>query len=693
MIRTSRPIKLAVVILLLAIVACNLPSRQNAGQDVATRTPNIQVITATPFLSPTPTLEAATVDPLTGITTTPTTGSAQAAPQQAVASATPSPSPTPMTSTDPTAAPTALPPTPTPLPEDGPLYSARLGINFISSAQHQTTEARFKAGIDTGAGWDRFAIYWNEIETSQDKYEWSLYDDTIQKDVTYGLRTDAILLGSPTFFRDNRGVPKNIYEPVFSDGSDSPGSGKTINPNNPWAEFVYAIAMRYKPGGELAKKNSWQNWQGVRVWEIWNEPDLNNFWEGSVDEYARLVKVAYLAIEQADPDARVMIGGLVLYNKLNFLPDLLNIYQKQGFYPFDIVAVHAYSWPPYSFDTVLTIENLLALHGLGDTPVWLNESGVTVWDDYPGPNWAQRNDQIVGRATMQEQAAYVIQSAAYAYMAGADVVFHFQLYDDCGNQAQGSTFAPHDGSLCAGGAVCWGDALGLVRNGSDNSCFNQHPQANTVRPSYEAFHTVGQVFAGQNFVPLTAYTSGPERRLVFARPDSAEIITVIWNEKGQPAEAVLKARSGQAILITQGGATATVKPDDDGAYHITLSPATNQNQVNLPGVEYMIGGAPAILIEQTPKPLVSVLPMLDFSNTALLVKWRSSDPKITKFEIWYRDVTSGGEWQLWISPEGQGEAFFTAGQGRTYSFFARGQLADGSWTEETPSVQAWTTIQ
>ncbi len=35
---------------------------------------------------------------------------------------------------------------------------------------------------------------------------------------------------------------------------------------------------------------------------------------------------------------------------------------------------------------VARIKQVLAAYGL-DRPVWLNESGVPVWDDYPGPTW------------------------------------------------------------------------------------------------------------------------------------------------------------------------------------------------------------------------------------------------------------------------------------------------------------------
>ncbi|HEC21294.1 MAG TPA: hypothetical protein ENI95_00085 [Chloroflexi bacterium] len=714
--RTSyRLLIVAALALLAGAIACNLPGfRPQYAEEPPT--PYVIFVTATPegYVPPTPTPTPLVVGPFRPTLIPPTVeptldlGMLTLPPTLVPASPTPTGSPAPPTATPtitptpvlPTATPTALPPTPTPLPVAGPLFSDRLGVNFISSAQHQASEERFRAGLDTGAGWDRFAIYWNEIEAEADQYEWGLYDDAVRNDVLYGLRTDAILLGMPQIYSQSS-VPAGLYEPVFADGSDVPDSGKAINPDNPWAEFVYAAVERYRPGGALARTEGWGDGQGVRVWEIWNEPDFTTFWGGSVQDYARLLEVAYIAAKQADPGAQIMMGGLVLFEQPGFLIELLNIFRDDpapvgnGF-PFDIVALHSYSHPPYTFYAVQRTESLLAIYGLGDVPIWLNESGVAVWDDYPGPEWATRPDQIVWRATQEEQASYVIQNAAYAFMAGADVVFHFQLYDDCGNQPRGTTFAPHDGSLCDTGAVCWGDALGLMRNAADNVCFNQHPQPNTPRPAYEAFHLVGEVFAGEELIPLSMFNTGPgnrQRWLVFARPQSAELILVIWNEGGTPSEAVVFARSEEATLITQDGERTVLQPEEDGTYRVTLPPATNRNQGPDTSVEYMISGPPVIVIQQTRDPFVSVLPLLDRSRPAFLVKWRSSDPSLNEFQVWYRDETGGGDWQLWIETDSPGDALFVGGEGRTYSFFARARLPDGEWTEETPVPQATTTIE
>lgn len=605
---------------------------------------------------------------------------------------TPGPSPTPAATSTPTATPVI------PQRREGALYADRLGINFVGSAEHGVDGERFAMGLDTGAGWDRFTIYWNEIEREPNRYSWGIHDVVVRNNVIYGMGSNAILIGIPDIYAGgDKWIPGRLFEPVFSDGTDTPGEGKTLNPGNPWAEFVYAAVTRYKPDGTLARRERWPRGTGVRVWEIWNEPDFRQFWQGDASEYARLLKVAYIAARHADPEARVMVGGLVLFEQPAFLSDVLALYQNDANpvdqrYPFDIVAIHSYSHPAFSFYAVQRVQTLLAVHGLGHVPVWLNESGVTVWNDYPGPTWASRADQVQWRATLDEQASYVIQNATFAFLGEAEKLFHFQLYDDCGNQPAGTTFAPHDGSLCDSGAACWGDALGLLRNRADNLCFNQHPEPGTQRPAYGAFRLVSEVFGSQPVVPLTGYTLGGRQWSIFALPDTGKIMTVIWDESGQAGEVTVNPRAGQGQLIRASGERQVITPAADGVYHIWLDPATNRNQPGSPG--FMIGGPPVILIEDSPQPVVTVLPLLDATRTAALVKWRSSDPAISRYEVYYRDDTSGAnEWVLWVQSDQPGNEVFAAGIGRTYSFFARGLRPDGAWTADVPFAQAWTTLE
>jgi hypothetical protein len=252
----------------------------------------------------------------------------------------------------------------------------------------------------------------------------------VTDDLAQGLGIDAILLGRPAFYADDTRI-KGLQEPIFADGSDTPSQSKKLNPRNHWVNFVQKAVLRYKPGGELSRDKGWAKDQGIRIWEIWNEPDFLPFWSASIVDYARLLKTAYIVIKQVDPDAQVMFAGLLFGSNDNWLARVLAIYQDDPFHEaynwyMDMVAVHNYSYPWRSGWLVNVVDQTLIAYKL-KRPIWLNESGVPVWDDYPGPLWATTPAEKQLRATSQQQANFFVQSAAYAYAEGAAVVFFNQL--------------------------------------------------------------------------------------------------------------------------------------------------------------------------------------------------------------------------------------------------------------------------
>ncbi len=535
--------------------------------------------------------------------------------------------------------------------QDSAIRSPHLGIDHISAPSDPIVDQRYRNALLVGAGWNRWPLYWNSVETSPGNYDWQGYDQLIANDVRYGLRTDAILLGTPAFDYDG-GAIHGLYEAAFSDGSDTPGSGKQPNPANPYASFVYAAVMRYKPGGTLAAQLRWQPDQGIRVWEAWNEPDLRQFWSGSVEDYARLLKVTYLIVRAADPLAQVMFAGLAYndYGADDYLRQTLDVIDKDpdrnayNWY-FDIAAVHSYISAERSGQVVDHAKQVLAAYGL-DRPVWLNESGVPVWDDYPGPTWTV-NDPAGHpiRGTMQEQALYMIESTAIAWAAGADVVFIFQLYDDCGNQPPGTTFAPNSGQA--------GDAYGLFRNDRSAPCFNQSPQPNTPRPATAALHQMAQIFGSSQFhggtrVNLSgqgsviAFDLSPAQGVASYGPVTAggsgsnvsQRAYVMWNRSPDRLEVDIPASGSAARLYDATGEDYQLSPQD-GIYQIGLpAVAAGDYPMLTPSEISHVSGAPYILIEQVEPGWTPVDPqMVHIEGEAVTTLGAPDVPTVTAAAI------------------------------------------------------------
>ncbi len=551
-----------------------------------------------------------------------------------------------------------------------PLY----GIVFISSAEDRapgsgrTPESiaqQYQNGLSTGASWNRWPLYWSNIEQSPGQFNWSTQDATFLDDLAHGLKLNAILLGTPGFYSTDdsvrasrpprprpgllsldaaeRATPVGLFDPIFNDGTDQPGPGKTPNPENKWAVFVWQAVNRYKPGGVLAQAYQWPAGAGITHWEMWNEPDLGSFWDAPLEDYARLLKVGYLVARQADPDAVVLFAGLANNYEGNFhyYRDVLTLFSNDpmavanGYYH-DVFATHSYFHAWKSWLHVYRALGVMKDFGL-DKPIWLNESGVAAWDDYPGPVW---DSHSALRATTAEQADYVIQSAFYAMFAGADAIFHFQLYDGCGNQPAGTDFPPHNSELCDDdglyeGKPCAGDANGMFRNPTDMSCFTQHPQPGTPRPKLDAFqvlttHVVDVVPYWRQRVGEPAvcpmqqpsgavYWQPPQEWVAFYKPSTGERIVGLWTLCDRDEVAIIDATSpdGRAMLVYPDGRTQPIAAVD-GHYTIQLPAATNRNPFGSEGENaiFPIGGSPVILIEKDDQSLPD-MPYRTFLPAAL----------------------------------------------------------------------------
>lgn len=613
------------------------------------------------------------------------------------------------------------------------IRSSQLGITFVSSAQSPADDTRYQHALSLGAGRTRWPLYWSSVEAQQGQYHWGEYDRLVSDDMRFRLQSLAVLLGRPSFAQDGDSIT-GLNEPVFADGSDYPEPGKTLNPNNPWANFVYAAVDRYKPGGVLARELGWSAGIGVKTWEMWNEPDLEQFWHGGVLAYARLLKVGYLAAKQADPNATIVFGGLLYSTESNWLARVLDIYindpnvEANNWY-MDAVAVHNYSYPWRSGWLTLVARETLDAYDI-EKPIWLTETGVSVWDDYPGPVWAVNDeDARFKRATQQQQAWFIIQSTAYAWYEGASVVFFHQLYDDCGDQHAGTDFPPNNGELCIGGGACQGDAYGLFRNPSGSACYSQHPLPNTPRPAATAFRLLADIFGREPFEPEGIVRSNNVTRITFSR--TGERIHVIWNHSLEANAAVFSASGSTALLYTLEGDNRTIRPDAEGEFRVNLAAAREdaypQREPRDPSA---IGGPPVIIVEAaegellsptptlaptptgTPEPsspfdptpgsvplipvegddeapVTYMSPLPDISLPSFQVNWGATDASpIERYLVWVQ--IDGGEWQPWLETQ-ETRGVYNGEPGHTYAFATWALDAAGHWSGNLDLVAQATT--
>jgi arabinogalactan endo-1,4-beta-galactosidase len=115
--------------------------------------------------------------------------------------------------------------------------------------------------------------------------------------------------------------------------------------NGLYGQYLTTLIQRYGPGGSFWAQHPELPRRPLRMWEIWNEPDILYYWPTYpfARSYVALLRAAHSAIRRADPGARVVLGGLTNYS----WRDLASIYHVPGARRvFDVVEVHPYSKYP-----------------------------------------------------------------------------------------------------------------------------------------------------------------------------------------------------------------------------------------------------------------------------------------------------------------------------------------------------------
>ena len=178
-------------------------------------------------------------------------------------------------------------------------------------------------------------------------------------------------------------------------------------------EWLASIAHKYK--GRIS------------AWEVGNEENYSGYWSlsggraASVHRYVDYLEKAYPAIKQANPDAFVLMGGLMGYRVEEFLPEFLRL---GGGRFTDGFAIHPYASNPEAVvDRLSAIEKEIAydsnLHG---KPVWVTEIGYYANE----PSWTTAA-RVPDEAT---KAIYLTQTIEGLRKHGIDTpIFWYNFHD------------------------------------------------------------------------------------------------------------------------------------------------------------------------------------------------------------------------------------------------------------------------
>lgn len=266
-----------------------------------------------------------------------------------------------------------------------------LGVQYHATWEHYGPERREEV-LDrieaSGATWVRVDIGWASLQPRPGAF-----------DRTWALpRVDAVM--EELRERDLKVLGMFWTTPAWASDARDPDVARFSAPRDP-QDYADALGVAAQRWGDV-----------VDAWEVWNEPNLGEFFRGADPAtYTELLCAAHDELGRTDPRAPVVFGGL-MYNDDGWLEQAY-LAGAQGC--FDVLSVHSYQAPadapPATTDPgeVWNLTSLDAVHETmlengDDLPVWVTEFGWSVHENAPGvENWRRG-------VTEEQQARYAAEA-------------------------------------------------------------------------------------------------------------------------------------------------------------------------------------------------------------------------------------------------------------------------------------------
>ncbi|MDD5566224.1 MAG: beta-galactosidase [Candidatus Omnitrophica bacterium] len=197
-----------------------------------------------------------------------------------------------------------------------------------------------------GVGFVRMDFLWSEIEPRQGAFDFSKYDTIVELVAKNGIQILGIL---------HYNTP---WAASCSDWNCPPAD------NSLYAHYAAKVAGRYKGI--------------IRYWEVWNEPDSRIYWsnQDGLKSYCSLLKDTYIALKKANPECKVLNGGLA-----GGISSVNRLYDNGAKDYFDILNIHIFE-SPLNYKAIAAVKaypklarKIMARNGDTGKPIWVTEIG------------------------------------------------------------------------------------------------------------------------------------------------------------------------------------------------------------------------------------------------------------------------------------------------------------------------------
>jgi hypothetical protein len=211
--------------------------------------------------------------------------------------------------------------------------------------------------------WDA-GVAWPALEPEKDKWNFANADKYVSMADEHHVGI-LLTLGLTPSWASARPEEKSGYSP-----------GNAAEPKNmsDWQNFVRTVAIRYKGR--------------IHEYEIWNEPNLKDFYTGSVPELVEMARIACTTLKEIDPTNLVISPSFTDMRGVSWLDQYL---QAGGGKYADVIGYHFYviSAPPEELVPLLQqVEAVMSKHGVRNKQLWDTELGWSAPKPFPSEELA-----------------------------------------------------------------------------------------------------------------------------------------------------------------------------------------------------------------------------------------------------------------------------------------------------------------
>ena len=214
----------------------------------------------------------------------------------------------------------------------------------------------------------RVTFHWNIMEVGPGVYDLTWYDRYVLDAAKRNITMLPVLLNPPAFYSKKPTGSNSRYLFPPRDNADMAR----------WAE---RLVDRYGSNGTLWQENPGVTKRPITAWQIWNEPNLAQYWQPKPNarQYLEMVRTVGTAIKARDPKAEIVTAGMPdsrISSAVRLQPYLKDLFKGGGTSAFDTVAINSYAVSPKYLGLLVdkTRKYVNRIGGRSDK-LWITEVG------------------------------------------------------------------------------------------------------------------------------------------------------------------------------------------------------------------------------------------------------------------------------------------------------------------------------